>query len=238
LSDKSFWITREDGKETLCRWIHKVVLDYDANTIILRLDEDLLPFLIGVGERFTKYELFWILKMTSGYSIRIYELLKSEEWKQTPVLYKTEELKRLLGVEGKYKNNGDFVRKAVDIAVKEINNLTDMKVRYKKITKGRAITHLQFFVKEKDPVEKVEAIKANEQRRGGQLHMETPTVTAADAFPIVELAGNIKELSGEIPEKDTDCKTFEQLQAWQAKHKPKYKPGWVFKRAKELGIGD
>lgn len=240
LRDKSFYITREDGKEVLCAWIHKVILDYNEDTVLLRLDEDLMPLLIGLGKNFTKYPVFYILQMTSGYSIRLYELLKSEEWLNKPVLYKTDEIKRLLGADKQKmygKNTGYFVRKCVDPAIKEINEFTDIKVRYKAIkaeTRGNPITHLQFFIKSKQGAELDKARQANEAQRGGQIHMETPE-TNAEAFPIAALADNIEDLAGtEIPLKDTECKTFAQLQAWRAKYRPHYHEGWIEKRAAEL----
>jgi len=181
LSDKSFWIKNDDGSETLCRWIHKATLDYGKNTILLRLDDDLLPYLLGISERFTQYELFWILKMKSGYSIRMYELLKSHAWRKTAVLFEVEELKKQLGADKvkSYTHMGMFLGKCIDKAIKEINELTDITVRYKKLKDGKNIRHLQFFIKEKTPDMKVKAIHANEQKaakggRKGQLHMETP----------------------------------------------------------------
>ena len=236
LRDKSFYITREDGKEVLCAWLHKVMLDYDGNMVMLKLDEDLMPYLVGLSGRFTHYEVFYILQMTSGYSIRLYELLKSEEWLNKPVLYMTDELKRLFGVENvkTYKNTGDFCIKILDRAAKEINELTDLKVRYKKITKGRKITHLQFFIKGKQGAELDKARQANEDRRGGQVHMETPQ-TSAEAFPIAELAENIEELNAdfEIPKDYKDCKTYAELQAYRAKYAPHYHIGWIENQAND-----
>ena len=238
LRDKSFWITRDDGKEILCSWLNKVVLDFSADIVLLRLDDELLPLLVGLSKRFMHYQLFYILEMTSGYSIRLYELLKSEAWKGKPALYKVDEIKRLLGVEGKYTgtNSANFYRKCIDIAVREINELTDLKVAFKKIKTGKAYTHLQFIFKEKQVKELGRVLQANEAKRGGQVYMETPT-TNDEAFPIAELAENIEELvNEETPLKDTDCKTFAQLQAWQAKYKPHYNSMWLVYRAKELGV--
>lgn len=241
LRDKSFYITREDGKEVLCAWIHKVMLDYNENTVMLRLDEDLMPLLIGLGKNFTKYPVFYILQMTSGYSIRLYELLKSETWLGKPVLYKADEIKRLLGADGvkSYaKDTRYFISKCVDPAIKEINELTDIKVRCKVIkgdTRGNPITHLQFFIKGKQGAELDKASQANEAKRGGQVHMETPT-TNADAFPIAELAGNIEELQAEyeIPKNWMDCTTIAQLQAWRAKYKPQWNVFWVDRAAADI----
>jgi len=238
LRDKSFYITREDGKEVLCAWLHKVMLDYDGNMVMLRFDEDLMPYLVGLSGRFTHYEVFYILQMTSGYSIRLYELLKSEEWLNKPVLYMTEELKRLFGVENvkTYKNTGDFCIKILDRAVKEINELADIKVRYKRITKGRKITHLQFFIKGKQGAELDKARQTNEDRRGGQVHMETPQ-TSAEVFPIAELAGNIEDLQAEndeLPKEWIDCTTIAQLQEWRAKNEPHWNAFWVDKAAEDI----
>jgi plasmid replication initiation protein len=235
LRDKSFYITREDGKEVLCAWIHKVILDYDENTIMLRLDEDLMPLLVGLGKNFTKYPVYYILEMKSGYSIRLYELLKSEEWLKKPILYKTEEIKQKIGADTvkSYGNSSKFIEKCIDPAIKEINELTDIKVRCKIIkgeTRGNPITHLQFIIKSKQGAELDTARQANEDKRGGQVHMETP-MTNAEAFPIAELAENTEELK--VPEKKEDCRTYEQLEAWRVKYQPTHHPYWVNRQAED-----
>jgi len=244
LSDKSFWITRDDGKDTLCRWIHKATLDYDQDTVLLRLDEDLVPFLVGLRGRFLEYQLYFILQMTSSYSIRLYEILKGEVWKKIPMLCTTEEFRRLLGADNvkMYKKNSSvFMAKCIRPAVKEINELTDIKVRCKEIrgdTRGRPLTHLQFIIRLKNDVEIEKAKKANEDRRGGQIAMNTPQ-TNAEAFPVDELAENIEDLQQdyeELPRKWQDCKTFAQLQAWRAKNHPEYHYNWPKKAAADLGI--
>ena len=240
LSDKSFWIMRDDGKEVLCRWIHKVMLDYNENIVLLRLDEDLMPMLIGLGENFTKYPVFYILQMTSGYSMRLYDLLKSEQWLGKPILYKSEEVKQKIGADKQKmygKNTGYFVRKCIDPAIKEINELTDIKVRYKVIksdTRGNPISHLQFFIRSKQGKELEKVRQTNEDRRGGQVHMETPA-TNSEAFPIAELAENIEDLQadyGDIPDDWKDCTTIAQLQEYGAKKG--HKPGWVYKATQDI----
>lgn len=45
----------------------------------IRFSEELKPFLIGLVGRFTLYELSRVLKMSSNYAIRLYELLKQYE---------------------------------------------------------------------------------------------------------------------------------------------------------------
>ena len=44
LADKSIWITRDDGIETLLRFIEKPEIDKKRGEITVRLDKDMKPF--------------------------------------------------------------------------------------------------------------------------------------------------------------------------------------------------
>jgi len=46
---------------------------------VLKFDDSLKPYLLGLVNRFTQYQLECVLKMTSSYAIRLYELLKQVE---------------------------------------------------------------------------------------------------------------------------------------------------------------
>jgi len=177
LRDKSFYITRPDGKEALCSWINKVVFDYSTNSVMLRLDEDIAPLLLMLQEKFAEYELYWILAMTSGYSIRIYEIMKAQSLgfsysKAVKVKYSVEELKSKLGLEKKYSNTGSFTSKIIDVACREINRLSDMKISYEKIKEGKAIRYLEFVITGKNTGERMVAMEENEKARGGQLMLD------------------------------------------------------------------
>jgi len=151
LADKSLWLMLDNGTETLVRWINKAWISKKSGIIKVRLDDDMKPYLLQLQSRFTQYELLYTLAMRSQYSIRLYELLKSYEYTKKPIRFEIEELKRLLSA-GNYTRYPDFKRFVIDIAMREINDLSDLTFTYEIIKTGRKFGKIEFFVKLKEDV--------------------------------------------------------------------------------------
>lgn len=79
-ASKTFWIT-PDGtkKQVLVHWLRDAVIDERNDKIKLGLDPMLSPYLTQLKSFFTEYNIEYILRMHSQYSIRFYELCKSYE---------------------------------------------------------------------------------------------------------------------------------------------------------------
>jgi Protein involved in initiation of plasmid replication len=154
LHDKSFWI-KKDKKEYLCSWVSKAIIEKDSGVIEIRLDEDLRPYLLELKRNFTSYSLFYILGMKSKYSIRLYEILKSYEYKNR-ARFDIDELKHMLCATN-YTKWSDFKRYVIDSAIKEINNYTDVSVEYSVTKNGKKIQTLNFFIEMKEQREMLQA---------------------------------------------------------------------------------
>ena len=148
LRDRSVWITLDDGSETTVSWVNKVTTNKRSGSVKIRLDDDMHPYLIDLTDRFTCYELYNTLPMKSQYSIRIYELLKSYEYIGKKI-FEIDDLKKKLFAEH-YVNFKEFRVKVIEIALKEINEYTDIKVDYETICKGRKVIKVQFLINAKD----------------------------------------------------------------------------------------
>lgn len=145
LRDKSFWIKLDNGMETTMAWIDHVTIGEKSGKVILKIDDRLKPYLLQLKKQFTQYEVLYILAMKSRYSIRLYELLRSYEY-QRNVIFEIEELKRLLDAE-KYTRFPDFKRYVLDIAMREINDVSDMNIDYICIKEGRKYAKIEFGMK-------------------------------------------------------------------------------------------
>lgn len=155
LADKSAWIMLESGTEILVRWINKAWINKNSGIVKIRLDDDMKPYLLQLQERFTQYELIYTLAMRSQYSIRLYELLKSYEYQHRKI-FNLDDLKRILSAEN-YTRFPDFKRKVLDIALREINDLSDLNVTYEIIKEGRRYTRLEFSIRlKKDTAERLQ----------------------------------------------------------------------------------
>jgi len=145
LSDRSFWMPIGD-EDVLCRWLSKARTNKKSGIATIKLDEDLLPFLFDLKKDFTAYQLLDILPMTSKYSIRLYDLLKSYANLKTWT-FGADELQELLDSE--YKNNYyDFNRFVLKIAEKEINQHTVLNVRHEVVERGKynKVTKIKFYI--------------------------------------------------------------------------------------------
>lgn len=146
LADKSFWAIIDDkGTETVLRWIDRPFINAHSGTIKIKLDELMKPYLLQLRERFTQFSLYYTLAMKSQYSIRLYELLKSYE-NPSDWTFTIDELKKLLFAET-YDRYADFKRKVLDIAMREINDYSDISVTYKLEKQGRKFHQIKFIVK-------------------------------------------------------------------------------------------
>lgn len=154
LSDRSMWI-EDEKSEKLMRWLSYVEVNKNSEKVLIEVDRTIAPFLFELKEKFTKYQLFNILAMRSAFSVRMYELLKSYAYLKDKV-FELNELKRLLGVETvkSYERFPDFRRKVLEVAEREINELTDINIKYEAIKKGKKVIKINFLIELKSPLER------------------------------------------------------------------------------------
>ena len=153
LADKSFWIKQDNGSEVLLRWLQHAKIE--NGRIHIQIDQNMKPYLLQLKEKFTRYELIYTLAFKSQFSIRLYEILKSYQWLHEVVLV-LDELKASMFAEN-YKNFKDFRNRVLDVAVREINQFSDIDVEYEPITKGRKTVSLLFRIQDNDAAERVAA---------------------------------------------------------------------------------
>jgi hypothetical protein len=95
------------------------------------------------------------LRLGSGVAIRLFQLFRAQrdrmtKYEKTSTLtYELDELKILLGLEGKYSDIRNFKRDVIDTALKQINKETSIKVLKPIYTKtGRRVTGVKFQFKD------------------------------------------------------------------------------------------
>lgn len=157
IADKSLWVTLENGKETLLRWIEKPYIDERSGTLQIRLDKDMKPYLLQLQENFTRYELFWTLQFKRKYSVRLYELAKSIHYNELDCYereYDLQELKRLMDATT-YKTWQHFEARALAPAVEEINEFSDKIIEYTPIAYGKTIGRIKLTISTKEAVERL-----------------------------------------------------------------------------------
>lgn len=148
-------IINTDDKEYIAGWVSSITFYKNTGKIKLRFDDDLIPYLLQLQKRFTRYQLKNILYLKSKYSIRIYELLKQYEsiGKRE---FELQELKKILFIENQYNRIYDLKRFVIEPAVEEINYYTDINISYDDIKKGRKIVGFAFDIEPKDQDQYIE----------------------------------------------------------------------------------
>lgn len=153
------------------RWVDKIGYIDDLGCVELVFASDVIPLITRLEARYTEYELKQVVGLQSEYAIRLYELII--QWrsvgKTNPI--SLAELREKLGLVNEYKRIEAFKRRVLDLAVKQINEHTDITVEYEQHKQGRVITAFTFRFKVKVK-SKDKAILSN--RDGNTPDMLTP----------------------------------------------------------------
>jgi hypothetical protein len=127
-------------------WLESVKYFDNNSTVELRFNPELKPFLLQLKKNFTKYQLKYAIQLKSKFSIRIYELLKQYEGIGSRLL-SLEDLREYLGIRAdEYSLYGDFKRKVLKVAQKELNAKTDISFNFEEIKTGRKVTDLKLII--------------------------------------------------------------------------------------------
>lgn len=132
-------------RQVVSRWIQRIEYGESEGLVKLRFADDVIPLLTDLQRRFTYYSLGQIANLTSTYAVRLYELLIA--WRstgKTPV-FEMADFRQHLGIEpDEYPRMTDFKRWALDVAIKQINEHTDIVAEYQQHKRGRTITGFSF----------------------------------------------------------------------------------------------
>jgi len=146
LQEKTLFIPDEHGFVT-ANWVAGQRYIKGEGVIKLSFSPYLKPYLLQLKSQFTSYKLSNILSLGSGYSIRLYEIMKKWQhlgrWE-----YPVDELKLKFGItEGKYNQYNHFKTRVLTKSIEEVNEKTDLHISFKEIKKGRRIDRIEFTIK-------------------------------------------------------------------------------------------
>lgn len=147
LRKKTLIIDTGNG-EIITGWLSSIEYKKDTGTIEIEFSNKLIPYLLQLKEKFTRYQIKNILYLSNKHSIRIYELLKQYETigKRT---FTVDELKKILMLEEQYNRFYDFERYVLKPTMEEINEYTDITIDYEKLKQGKSIQALRYTIEPK-----------------------------------------------------------------------------------------
>lgn len=140
-----------------------------SGCVDLRFDKELKPYLLGLKGYYKQYGLEKIVNFKSGYSIRLFELLKVEEFKATRDgfirLFEYEDLREKLGLENQeYSFFKDFRINVIEVAQREINANSDISIFDIKYYKtGRKYSQIVFHCKKSERNESTKTHAQNQE---------------------------------------------------------------------------
>ncbi|MBO3424416.1 replication initiation protein [Clostridium perfringens] len=137
-----------EGKEILqLSWLSSVKYKTGEGKVILKFDSSLKPYMLQLKELYTSYKLENILLLRSKYSLRIYEILKSNQFKKYWEITLVE-LKYILGIKEKsYDTYQNLKNRVILKAQIELKEKTDIYFEFEEIKTGRKVTSLKFIIK-------------------------------------------------------------------------------------------
>ena len=116
--------------------------------------EKLKPFLLKLRQ-YVQIDIHQLTNLNSGFSIHLFQIFQAKRNQmlkyqhQTKLCYQLPELKKTLGIADKYADWRNFKRKVIDLAIREINQYTNIKVDFRVIKKNGQVFSLEFEVKDK-----------------------------------------------------------------------------------------
>ncbi|MCT3129225.1 RepB family plasmid replication initiator protein [Lactococcus lactis] len=134
--------------------------------VLIRFNQDIMPYLIDLKKNFTQHALSDIAELNSKYSIILYRWLSMnynqyehysvkggrraeqvESYRNPSITVK--ELREMTDTVNEYKIMNDFTRWILEKPLEEINAHTHFNVSYEKVKKGRSIDSIQFHIGKK-----------------------------------------------------------------------------------------
>lgn len=142
-------ITEIDGeKVTDMRWIHTRIYHKKQGWVELHFTPKVLVHLTRLRSNFTSYRLGELADLTSGYSMRLFDLLA--QFKDTGIArYSLEDFTSMLALT--YTRFADIKRRVIVTAVEDLQANSNMNIEWSTIKKpgSRQVTGLEFRFSEK-----------------------------------------------------------------------------------------
>lgn len=168
INQKPIFLKKPNGSWKLINWFSEIEADTERGIITFELTRSIKKQLVQLGRLYTKYRFVNILALRGGYSIRIYELLKLNQFRNK-VTYDLGYFRELIGVSFFDKKKKEWVHKypeykalkrsIIKYADKELREHTDIYFELKEHREGRKVKSITFYVFKNTPKRKSNQIE-------------------------------------------------------------------------------
>ena len=186
LRSRTFTI-KTDKQEIQTGWVSDVVYKDGEGKISFTISKYLKPFLLQLKSYFTAMELNNLIQLKSGYSTRIYELLKQYQ-KLKERTFELDELKKILVIENKsYDIYNNLKQKVILPAQQELKEKTDISFEFEEIKTGRKVTAIRFIIQPNGSAADIKQIP-------GQIHIDEVIEAHQEVSAAAELTNDIEKV--------------------------------------------
>ena len=137
------------------RWVSDVAYIDNQAVVELTFSRVIIPLITELERSLTSYEIKQVSQLTSGYALRLYEVLVA--WKSKPKTPKMDidKFKGKLGLTPEqYPRMDNFKRIVLNPAIEQINKHTDITVESNQYKEGRRVAGFWFNIKQKKTKDK------------------------------------------------------------------------------------
>ena len=147
--EETFVLPSGKTEDVLFYWFSGFRYSNDEGRFTFMLSPDIVDMVLSQDSNFTRFRLKHVYQFKSALTWKLYELLKqwavAGRW-----AVDLDELRMSLGIPGKYPTWRDLKKRVLDNPIKEINELSDITVKYEKKKRVRAVTGVVFFISSKE----------------------------------------------------------------------------------------
>lgn len=101
--------------------LNDVDLNKESGKMVIKVNENIWKAMLDFSKGFRKYELEVATRLKGKYSLRLYKLISKQT---SPLTYSIEELRKMWGLEEKYKRVDDFVKNTIKVAKEELDHVS------------------------------------------------------------------------------------------------------------------
>ena len=135
---------QDENKWVAMQLITRPEINRYASVVKFKLEAEIFDAILDFSKGYRKYELNTLFQFESVYAMRFYELLAGQ---RAPLIFSIEALKKMFGVETKYKLTTGFLTYVVDAAQKELDEKSPYSFEYAPLKTGRKITSVKLYPK-------------------------------------------------------------------------------------------
>jgi len=144
-------VTLPSGKteDVLLFWFSGFRYRNEEGIFTFKISPDIVDLVLSQDNNFTRFRLKHVYQFKSALTWKLYELLKqwvvAGRW-----AVDLDELRLSLGIPGKYSAWDNLKKWVLEKSIKEINELSDIVVKYEKKKRVRAVSGVIFFINSKE----------------------------------------------------------------------------------------